>query len=453
MAFDVRTGKKLWIVPHHPAQRRAGLRDVAERLGGLHRQRRRVGTVLGRRRARATSTCTIESPTNDGYGGHRPGNNLYADSLVCLDIKTGKMRLAQAAHSPRHLGLRHAGRIRSCSTSTSTAGRSRRSCRWARWRSPTCSTAPTASRCGRSSRRRCRRPMCRANGPRRRSRFRSKPPAFDRQGITDDDLIDFTPELRAEALKAIEGYRIGSVFTRRRRWSARTATRARSSRPASAAAPTGNRRRGGSGNRASSTSARSPAPFVARPQQEHDPPDRPTVDADYADGRHAAARAGPADAQAAVRPHHRVRHEQGRDRLADCQRRHAGGDQEQSGAGGANIPKTGSPSQAGLLVTKTLLFAGEGSGGYPVFHAYDKATGAEIWQTPMPGAADQSADDLHVPGAAVHRVRRPRQRAAGQSVRGAARRVRDAGASRAAPDDDGTRTATRGELICEHFMR
>jgi quinoprotein glucose dehydrogenase len=52
---------------------------------------------------------------------------------------------------------------------------------------------------------------------------------------------------------------------------------------------------------------------------------------------------------------------------------------------GLNIPKTGSPSQAGLLVTKTLLLAGEGSGGQAVFHAYDKATGAEIWQTPLPG--------------------------------------------------------------------
>jgi quinoprotein glucose dehydrogenase len=32
-----------------------------------------------------------ESPTNDGYGGHRPGSNLFSDSVVCLNIKTGKM--------------------------------------------------------------------------------------------------------------------------------------------------------------------------------------------------------------------------------------------------------------------------------------------------------------------------------------------------------------------------
>src|SRR5262249_8498232 len=53
-------------------------------------------------------------------------------------------------------------------------------------------------------------------------------------------------------------------------------------------------------------------------------------------------------------------------------------------SGLANIPPTGSPSQAGLLVTKNFLFAGEGSGGMSIFHAYDKKTGQEIWQSPMP---------------------------------------------------------------------
>ena len=37
--------------------------------------------------------------------------------------------------------------------------------------------------------------------------FPTKPPAFDRQGVTIDDLIDFTPELRAEALEIVEAVR------------------------------------------------------------------------------------------------------------------------------------------------------------------------------------------------------------------------------------------------------
>ena len=43
--------------------------------------------------------------------------------------------------------------------------------------------------------------------------FPTKPPAFDRQGATVDNLIDFTPELRAEALEIVENYTIGPLFT------------------------------------------------------------------------------------------------------------------------------------------------------------------------------------------------------------------------------------------------
>ena len=50
---------------------------------------------------------------------------------------------------------------------------------------------------------------------------------------------------------------------------------------------------------------------------------------------------------------------------------------------GLNIPKTGSPRQVGLMITKTLLFAGDGTD--PLLHAYDKETGADLAQLPMPG--------------------------------------------------------------------
>jgi quinoprotein glucose dehydrogenase len=43
--------------------------------------------------------------------------------------------------------------------------------------------------------------------------FVTKPPAYDRQGVSIDDLIDFTPELRAEAIKQVAKYKIGPIFT------------------------------------------------------------------------------------------------------------------------------------------------------------------------------------------------------------------------------------------------
>ena len=50
-----------------------------------------------------------------------------------------------------------------------------------------------------------------------------------------------------------------------------------------------------------------------------------------------------------------------------------------------NVPPTGFPSQASFVVTKTLLVGGEGSGGRPLLHAYDKKTGENIAEIPMPG--------------------------------------------------------------------
>ncbi len=43
--------------------------------------------------------------------------------------------------------------------------------------------------------------------------FPTKPPAFDRQGVTIDDLIDFTPELRKQAIEFVSKYKIGPIFT------------------------------------------------------------------------------------------------------------------------------------------------------------------------------------------------------------------------------------------------
>jgi quinoprotein glucose dehydrogenase len=57
---------------------------------------------------------------------------------------------------------------------------------------------------------------------------------------------------------------------------------------------------------------------------------------------------------------------------------------------GVNIPRTGSVSHSGLLVTKTLLFAGEGLTGLPVFRAHDKKTGEILWETQIPTGGTQT---------------------------------------------------------------
>jgi len=54
---------------------------------------------------------------------------------------------------------------------------------------------------------------------------------------------------------------------------------------------------------------------------------------------------------------------------------------------GVDLPQTGTSSRATLLVTKTLLFSGEGSGGAPVLRAHDKATGAVVAEIELPATA------------------------------------------------------------------
>jgi quinoprotein glucose dehydrogenase len=51
---------------------------------------------------------------------------------------------------------------------------------------------------------------------------------------------------------------------------------------------------------------------------------------------------------------------------------------------GVSLPRTGKSAHANLLVTRTLLFYGEGRGGGPLFHAVDKATGQEIASVALP---------------------------------------------------------------------
>jgi len=90
-AFDVRTGKKLWQFNTIPKPGEFGydtwLNDSAEINGNTG-----VWTQITADEELGWCTWPSEDPTSDQYGGHRPGNNLFADSLVCVDLKTGKRK-------------------------------------------------------------------------------------------------------------------------------------------------------------------------------------------------------------------------------------------------------------------------------------------------------------------------------------------------------------------------
>ena len=154
----------------------------------------------------------LSAPTNAMYGGHRPGQNLYSNALVCLNAKTGqRVWHFQMVHHDLwdydNIGAPVLGditvngrRIKAVMQPNKTAflyvfDRVTGEPVW-----------PIEER-----------PVPQSTVPGEQSwptqPFPTKPPPFDLQGLTEDDLIDFTPELRAEALALARQYVIGPLFT------------------------------------------------------------------------------------------------------------------------------------------------------------------------------------------------------------------------------------------------
>ena len=154
----------------------------------------------------------LGAPTSAYYGGHRPGDNLYANSLVALDAETGKrIWHFQMIHhdlweydnsSPPILGdITVNGRTIEAVMQANKNGfvyvfdRTNGEPVWPIVETP----VPQSIVEGEATS---------ATQP-----IPSKPPAFDRQGITLDDLIDFTPALRNQALELVDNFTLGPLYT------------------------------------------------------------------------------------------------------------------------------------------------------------------------------------------------------------------------------------------------
>ncbi len=209
--YDVRTGKLLWTFHTIPAKGEAGyetwLDGSAETASNAG-----VWAPMSADAELGFVYLPVEAPLADTYGGVRPGNNLYGNSLVCLDAKTGQVVWHyQLIHhdiwdwdnptAPILMDLVVDGKpIKAVAQITKQAfvytfDRTNGKPVWPIEERPVAKsdvpgevTSPTQP-------------------------IPTKPPAFDRQGFTDDDLIDFTPALRAEAIEGTKAFRKGPIFT------------------------------------------------------------------------------------------------------------------------------------------------------------------------------------------------------------------------------------------------
>jgi quinoprotein glucose dehydrogenase len=209
--YDARTGKRLWIFHTVPQPGQFGrdtwLEDSASYTGNTG-----VWAQISADEELGLAYLPTELPTHDYYGGFRPGNNLFSESIVAVDLRTGQRKWHyQLVHHglwdmdipapPILTDITVNGRaVKALAQATKQAflyvlNRETGEPIW-----------PIEER-----------PVPKGDTPREwyspTQPFPTKPPAYDGQGLTVDDLIDFTPELRAEAVKLVSRYRLGPIFT------------------------------------------------------------------------------------------------------------------------------------------------------------------------------------------------------------------------------------------------
>ena len=212
-AYDVKTGRQLWQFNTIPRPGEFG-NDTWEDGSWAVNGNVGVWTQISVDEELGLVYLPTETPTSDFYGGHRPGDNLFAESLVCVDLETGERKWHfQLVHhpiwnfdnssAPILADLNVDGRPIKAVALPSKLG----------WlyvfdRVTGEPVWPIEER-----------PVPQSDVPgektARTQPHPTKPPPYSRQHlVVPDDLIDFTPALRAEALQVLERYEVGtSVFT------------------------------------------------------------------------------------------------------------------------------------------------------------------------------------------------------------------------------------------------
>ncbi|MFY9558424.1 MAG: pyrroloquinoline quinone-dependent dehydrogenase [Blastocatellia bacterium] len=209
-AFDVRTGKKLWAFNTIPRPGEFG-NDTWHNNSWAINGNTGVWTQISVDEELGLVYLPVESPTSDFYGGHRPGNNLFGESLVCVDLQTGKRKWHyQIVHHPIwDYDLSSAPILADINVNgkaiKAVALPSKEAFLYVFDRVTGRPVWPIEER-----------PVPKGDVPGEwyspTQPFPTKPPAYARQAVTVDELIDFTPELRAQAMKQMEQFKTGPMF-------------------------------------------------------------------------------------------------------------------------------------------------------------------------------------------------------------------------------------------------
>lgn len=375
-AYDVRTGEHIWTFKTIPEPGEFGY-DTWSAEGAQITGNAGVWAPMSGDPELGMVYLPVESATGDRFGGDRPGNNLFSTSLVAVDVNTGERQWHyQIIHhdiwdwdnpaAPILADLPNGRKVVMQVTKQAfvyTFDRETGEPIWdieerpvpagdvpGEWYSPT-------------------------------QPFPTKPAAFDRQGVSEDDLNDLTPEIKEAALEAVEGFRLAdNLFSPPSLKNAEDGTQGTLALPSA----TGGANWEGAALDPETGMLYVPSRTVAAVLSV-DKDQRSSVDYSMALG----VRVPRAMGLPIIKPPY------GRITAIDMTE----GEHEWMIANadtpdwiannpaleGVDVPRTGVETRSGLLLTKTLLFAGEGVGGGPMFRAHDKETGEIVHEIELPG--------------------------------------------------------------------
>jgi quinoprotein glucose dehydrogenase len=210
-AYDARTGRLVWTFHTIPQPGEFG-NETWENGSWAYTGHTNVWAPMTLDEARGLLYLPVTTPSNDYYGGRRPGANLFAESLVCLDAATGQRKWHfQVTHHglwdydlaspPNLVTLTVDGR-----TIDAVVLLTKQGFAFVFDRVTGEPVWPIEER-----------PVPPSDVPGERAwptqPFPTRPPAFAEQGATLEDAFDLTPELRAAAEAEMKKYRLGPLYT------------------------------------------------------------------------------------------------------------------------------------------------------------------------------------------------------------------------------------------------
>ena len=390
LAYDARTGEHLWrfhVIPR-PGEygHETWENDAWEWSGNAN-----AWAPLSADEERGIVYLPTKAPTNDVFGGFRPGDNLFANSVIALDVHTGeRVWHFQTVHhdlwdwdnpvAPILLDVTVDGEPVPAVVQTTKQGLT-----FAFNRETGEPLWPIEER-----------PVPQSQVPGEQSSptqpFPTRPAPFEIQGLSEDDLIDYTPELRELALEAVSDIKLGPLFNPPIHRDNPEGYRAAAVCPSFTG---GNNIIGGTVADPETgiiyvASRKACSGAVLDPGEARD------------DGEPGTARgrtvtpwvSGPGGAFTNVDGLSILKPPYGRITAIDMNTGEhlwwiPNGDTPDSVAEhplleGVDLPNTGQDSHATALVTGSLLMYGEGRAGEPRFHAVDKLTGERIGTIELP---------------------------------------------------------------------